>query len=791
MASNFKIISNKFYNQIRNGINFSANLGEFATSVKSNAGDVIKLVQTIELGVIFNSDETSLVTVNTMPWDALISEIDAPSIDWISGGFYPSAVIRVERGGIGGNITIVNITGVGNSKLIISSADMTSIILALGLTDGEEYSDLIFKLISVPSHCIFKYKLNPSDLGTPTYVSPLDLNEQSYYVNDLDTSLVAQNMIFLGGMEGSNMATVDIKFVSTLDNYLHRFEINNTFKNPYYVAGQLTNIESATNPDDLIGDSTLRYDNYFEMGTPAYHSSIFNNIGLTGDCGYFNENFNGKINNYTVENVVITNPDSTGKLESTKTNSLSFDVTTTGTWNAGEGAVLAHSKLPTLSEYQLKTDDYDDVWIFDNIYNDESAAPVSSGIFTNFQFSIVAANKITVTVDIDFSAAQKLRILDTSYYGLWFQVANVDLSNPDLIDRVSLVVDVDTYTKNTDVDNLITAYDPEFREEFRGLSGVNYTNFAGGDGDLWTMKFQFSTDTVRGAQILSAKFKIIAENLSDPLDTFEVGNSTVFPLGIPIVTTDGTYIYQIINIDSINLLNLPDDAILKKLDVTMNVPASLPSTTQDVEFITGFQVPWRDWIENLNVPISLYDVTKPQNNRNNKTSNYSGLSSYNIYGVLELSIFNTVETTPTIYQLYSDSSNIIDFDAAGWIGFNGDVKLYDEDGLEVTELEDDRDLIVKVECVHGSGTLSPQTIACFVWIEIDGSTATPSYLSSSYDYTSSDNRLQPSDELLTGNTQYVEMLSELNKVTLICKTNSSNLIANLGYLIKGRLWHKI
>ena len=61
MASNFNVISNKFYNQIRNGINFSANLGEFATSVKSNAGDVIKLVQTIELGVIFNSDETSLV----------------------------------------------------------------------------------------------------------------------------------------------------------------------------------------------------------------------------------------------------------------------------------------------------------------------------------------------------------------------------------------------------------------------------------------------------------------------------------------------------------------------------------------------------------------------------------------------------------------------------------------------------------------------------------------------------------------------------------------------------------
>jgi hypothetical protein len=84
-----------------------------------------------------------------------------------------------------------------------------------------------------------------------------------------------------------------------------------------------------------------------------------------------------------------------------------------------------------------------------------------------------------------------------------------------------------------------------------------------------------------------------------------------------------------------------------------------------------------------------------------------------------------------------------------------------------------------------------QTLAAFVWIEINGATASPSYLSSSFDYSSSENRLQPSDELGTGNTQYVEILSETNKVTLICKTNSDNLVAGLDYYIRGRLWHKI
>jgi len=788
MASNFSVIENKFYNQIKNGIAFSNSLGQYTTSIKSNSGDVIKLVQTIELAVSVNLDETELMTISTLPFDATNAEIKADSTDWFAEGIYPTASIRVERGGLSYNITVLNITGVGNTKLVISDANMIGMIAALGLTDLGEYSDLVFKLISVPTHCIFKYKLNPLTLAVPNYDSPLDDNEQSYYAKAIPTSPTFETMAFLGGENGSSMSEVEIAYLTTYENYRHRFQINHIFKNPYYVSGELTNIQEAIKPALLSGSNTLKYDNYFEMGTSAYHNSIFNNYGLTGDCGYFEENYNGNINNYTVENVVITNASATGKLESTETNTLTFDVVTTGTWNAGVGGVLSHSKLPTLAEYQNKTEAFDSVWLFDNIFNNESGAAASSGIYTNFEFSITASDTISVSVDIDFSASQQLKISDTSYYALWLGIANEDLTDPDLIDRVNLIIDVNTYTRNTDVSNLVINYNPKFREEFRGLSGVSYTNFNGGDGDLWSMEFPFQLDTTKEAQIVKAKFKIIAESSSD---LFQVGNSIDFPIGLPLLSTDGTYVYQIINIDSNNLLNIPEDAPLKTLEATINIPAVLPSTTQDAVFKTGFQVPWRDWIENLNVPVSLYDATKPQNNRNNKTSNYSALSTYSIYGVLELSISNNVEPVNTIYELYSDPSTIIDFDSAGWVGFSGDVKLYDEDGVEVSQLEDGRDLIIKIECTHGSGVLSPQTLAAFVWIEINGATASPSYLSSSFDYSSLENRLQPSDELGTGNTQYVEILSETNKVTLICKTNSDNLVAGLDYYIRGRLWHKI
>ena len=788
MASNFSVIENKFYNQIKNGIAFSNNLGQYTTSIKSNSGDVIKLVQTIELAVSVNLDETELMTISTLPFDATNAEIKANSIDWFAEGIYPSASIRVERGGLFYNITVLNITGVGNTKLVISDANMTGMIAALGLTDLGEYSDLVFKLTTVPTHCIFKYKLNPLTLAVPNYDSPLDDNEQSYYAKAIPTSPSFETMVFLGGDNGSSMSEVEIAYLTTYENYRHRFQINHIFKNPYYVSGELTNIQESLKPAILSGSNTLRYDNYFRLGVSAYQNSIFYNNGLTGDCGYFNENYNGNINNYTIENVVITNASATGKLESTETNTLTFDVVTTGTWNAGVGGVLSHSKLPTLAEYQNKTEAFDSIWLFDNIFNTESGAAASSGIYTNFEFSITASDTISVSVDIDFSASQQLKISDTSYYALWFGIANEDLTDPDLIDRVNLIIDVDRYTRNTDVANLITNYTPKFREEFKSLSGVYYTNFSGGDGDLWSMDFSFQVDTTKQAQIKSANFKIIAETGSY---SFQIGHSINFPIGLTLLSSDGTYIYQIINIDSTNLLNIPEDAPLKTLEVTMNVPAITPSTTQDVVFKTGFQVPWRDWIENLNVPISFYDVTKPQNNRNEKTSNYSGLTIQNIYGVLELSMSNNVETENTIYKLYSDPCSIIDFDSVGWVGFSGDVKLYDEDGVEVSQLEDNRDLIVKIECVHSLGLLSSQSLGGFVWMEINGATASPSYLSSSFDYTSDENRLQPSDELGTGNTQYVEILSETNKVTLICKTNSNNLVSGLDYYIRGRLWNKI
>jgi hypothetical protein len=201
----------------------------------------------------------------------------------------------------------------------------------------------------------------------------------------------------------------------------------------------------------------------------------------------------------------------------------------------------------------------------------------------------------------------------------------------------------------------------------------------------------------------------------------------------------------------------------------------------------GFQIPHRDWIENLNVPFSFYDIAEPNNNRNEKTSNYSGVSGYVVYGTLYVETSNNEEDVTTTHRCRSDSSTIIDFDATGWVGFIGTTKLYNTDG-EVDYIEDGNDIRIEIEGDHSLGTLALSGWSGNVWMEINGSTLNPTFLSSEKDWTSDDNRLKPTDTLASGNEQFVEKVTVSNEIKSICQTNSDNITADFDYWIRGRFW---
>ena len=91
---------------------------------------------------------------------------------------------------------------------------------------------------------------------------------------------------------------------------------------------------------------------------------------------------------------------------------------------------------------------------------------------------------------------------------------------------------------------------------------------------------------------------------------------------------------------------------------------------------------------------------------------------------------------------------------------------------------------------HSLGTLGVGDLWAMIWIVKDQGLETPFQLHSDFDWTSGDNPLEASDELATGNTQFVEIISTLNEVKILCKTNQFNLIENQSYKIYGRIGKK-
>ena len=76
-------------------------------------------------------------------------------------------------------------------------------------------------------------------------------------------------------------------------------------------------------------------------------------------------------------------------------------------------------------------------------------------------------------------------------------------------------------------------------------------------------------------------------------------------------------------------------------------------------------------------------------------------------------------------------------------------------------------------------------------MERDSSTLPPWFLATHSDWTSETNELKPSDTLVTGNFQFVEVISVSNLVTFVFQTNSDNIaVTGINSNVYGRLWKK-
>ena len=776
--NNFNITSSKFYNELRNGSGFTDNLTDYTDTLVGNVGEKVQLIRTIE---VF----TNVLASDFGTFDYLIGTTYSSFTfggNWNTEGLSVGSTVEISWDIYTASETVMSISGVGGNVLTTTRTNLD----LQGITDGAR-SDFNIIVTSVSERLIYKYSLNQLSSSVNNYISPFDNNEQAYYTNAITGAY--QTLTRVGNDVSWDLGSVEAKFIPSASSWVHTYEIKHTFVIPYFLDGQLSNIENLLTPTDLSGGNSLKYGCGVFL---AYQSNNYNKYieeaGYSGSVGYYNENFNGFTNDYEVQNVSISNTLNTGTIEASNLNTVTFQIKNNASnFVTGQEIIFKHSKLPLSTEYQNNSNTFDNIWLIDNLYTTIDGAMSSSTIITDCEVSLNVDNSlIDVAFDISYDATQKLLISDS---GNWLLSSVIDDNTltPNLSNRVNLKIDSQLWSYDYDISGLIQNNDIRFfpsNENIVTPTGTEYSSFTGWNGDLMGVNFSFETKAEFSAVINSAFFRLIAYKNSS--DWFEISNTPI-NLGKIVTTLPSitTYQYQLANVDYQNSFNITPTETFNRITLASTVPV-YGTSWQQWEGTLAFEVKWREWIANANVPNVFYDASETNNNKNNRTSNYSNINSYDIYGVIDLNV-GSDQGANTDYRIMSDPSIELDFDVSGTNTITGTTFIYDELGNITDNLYNNQDVRIEIEFDHTLGTIGK--VGGEIFIEKENSSSNVWRLSTSKNWSNPLNPLRASDTLATGNTTKVEIISALNKVTLICNTNNLNLDPNTKYFVYGRIFN--
>jgi hypothetical protein len=801
VAFNFEISSGEFLNAYRNGEAFDENVLEVSTYVRGNVGDSVQVNTVITVEVIVN--ETESLTFN---YNSTTGQITS-GVNFVTEGLFIGATVDVIQGLNSGESTVENITGAGFTTLFLDTTALT--FLSTGA-----HTDIVIRLKDAPTYSRFKYGLIREDVVSSSesnYASPLDGNPQAYYRNPVTGSFT--DMIRLGTFVSWDLTdNLQIKFVGTTGDYFHEYELTHTFKILPYKDGEQDNLITLVHPEDLAGLHTYKYAFSLVLGFSSAIIGEFTSLGFEGKVGYYNENYNGQANIFTLDSIDFTNDSDTGTIEVTETTSVSAVITCNpSVFAAGQRVIVGVYRCAFESEYSNTTETFSDAFTFETLLQDEGQPAVDGTIITQLLVTLDGAGQITVDFDLDYTTAQQNKVTEGDRFGIYFTVANQSLDVDDE-NQVNLRY-TNLFTKNNNVPGLLFGWSPSYYDANAAYAGDRvYTDQKCWDGDLVghtsrVSLLQYNNGSKNKITKLESRLVLTKSQDTDPQltpDDYVILWSKPMPLTPNIELTAGGYVYQIVDYTIIDSPHLPPLEDLNRTEA-QSVP-TFPAGFQAWIFQTSIpRIPWRDFISNPNIPAEFFDETEPNDNLNQKTSNYSGVNGWDVYHEIYAEVTFTgpdvqlpsgfiAKANPIItpYHLRSDEFEVVAIgdDGNPSVVWDGVITILDATGDEAESLSTTQYREIVCEFTHEFGVLSAQDVWGMIWIEKNNSTQAPYQLHTDKDWTVSGSFLQPSDTLDTGNTQFVEISFDTDLVTLICQTSPGNLEAGIEYNIYARLGKK-
>ena len=546
-------------------------------------------------------------------------------------------------------VALANING-ADAELVVefTGAPLTSTGVPVQIipTTSANYQILDVRIFTVkrPQSVELTYgHLTNNDVLSNNIASFIDGTLTSFVSENADTLTTNQTVAMdaVGDQSGMSIAKVLLTYRGAQD-VGHVYDIDIIFMVSSFF-DDITTFETNTSPDVTLSSSCLT-DNFSIVGYPEFNNpnvKIQNEMDDTqqeGNTGWFDENYNGLDNDFTVSsvtykqnNVIIQN------LDYSKNTDVEIVIDGVQNISGQTKCGFGFSWIPIdddvykVNEYpfykNVKMNTGGDA---ENLNDYFVVSPASSGLLQGYskdnsrmdvefvKFEQTGTNQITFSATFkptsDF--ATQFGALDSTQrkYIIWLSVADQSLSPFNYSNRVSLLADFNTMEKYIapigeypGMD--IVFIDHPYDETHTPTCGINMMV----EDDV-LMRALFRVDTATGSTIpipTGITYAIGVEKNSDAstylLDRYSIDLSQ-YP--------DPTQY----NFTSSRGFKLGPNNNKNQIACVYHAPLNT-GTEKGVRGLYGFKVRWEDWIKRLNVPQSIvddfYDNTEKNNGINN------------------------------------------------------------------------------------------------------------------------------------------------------------------------------
>jgi hypothetical protein len=620
MATEIIIKENKWYSQIRNGVNFDLNTTDFTNNMVGCVGEKIKNVMRVVIGWKANSS-----LPNPFTWTSALKRMTRITGSWIADGFSIGDNIAVgyqNESGTWFTWYSANITALSDLEMFLD-AD-------LGLPAGDgAFTRMVIHGNTTLTACVLKFGLN-ANAETYNNISKVTDSEQIYYASGIGAWT---DMIPLGTNRDWLAGSCRISFVGIPYEFSREYEIANIFViNPFYKEGWKEYLTTNKLPDLFNGDGSIKYTFQAEFRNVLSNpntSKIVTNDSVLGSVAWFNENFNGFNNSYAIESVNFTS--ASDSVNPAIQNNVRI-VVSGQDFDNGEKFMVKFINLTKEEDYTNTTTDMLENFMYDSALCTLATTVTGSGIIKNVVSQIIATD-LVLDVRLEYTVAQRQRIQAGDSYAIIIVVDDETLTAGNS-NRVSLIADCQEYDTSADISDLIgidtfgiVQHDKDYTTEDGTTDVVSWIE------DTLYFKYGFWLDLSKDAYLNEMAVQLIAYNTVN--ENKFVLNEFILPLT------------NVIVVNGIQQIVISTNRLYPNFNVVSVETGSLIGNKQYYNAICSMKISWQEWIEQLDADTIFYDNSKLLNNLNKKASNYSELNDYEIKLGVSANVYGTDTTLNT------------------------------------------------------------------------------------------------------------------------------------------------